>query len=303
MSRYSLLIAIAACVLLVSILLVLMTPTQATGFLAPRPFQNGAQFQRQVLNREFAQIPAQDNAHKCSSFIDYLGSYSRGEQIARSRSNVGFWEAAMLRGCFAVCVLLWFGGSACAQEQSTNEGTIPPIDSRNLPDNPIPVQPSRQDGPAPCPAGTGKPCALLGGRLYFPDPWHMTEHDKTWWQAARNPGLLVGFALNLASTVADAEGTQACLHAHTCIEGNPLFGKRPTRLRAYGTAVPISLAIYSYDAWLKKTGNGNFVFGALWAWTMAHTYLAVKGFDAAHRQPSTPQDASRQQKLGIAIRF
>jgi hypothetical protein len=31
----------------------------------------------------------------------------------------------------------------------------------------------------PCPAGDGRPCALLGGRLYFRDRSHMTEHDKT----------------------------------------------------------------------------------------------------------------------------
>lgn len=200
---------------------------------------------------------------------------------------------------FSVCL----SSLTTAQEQPSTARDTNQTPSRTLPDNPIPVQPSRQDGPAPCPAGTGKPCALLGGHLYFPDPWRMTEHDKTWWQAAKNPGLLVGFAFNLASTVADVEGTEACLGAHTCTEMNPLLGKRPTRLRAYGTTVPITLAIYSYDAWLKKTGNGNFVFGVLWVWTMAHTYFAVGGFDAARRQPTTPQNAMRRQKLGIAIRF
>ncbi len=51
---------------------------------------------------------------------------------------------------------------------------------RVLPDAPIPLLPTLQDGPLPCPAGVGRPCALLGGRLYFRDPVHMTEHDKSW---------------------------------------------------------------------------------------------------------------------------
>src|SRR5678809_116727 len=76
-----------------------------------------------------------------------------------------------------------------------------------LPDNPIPVLPSLQDGPAPCPGGNGKSCALLGGRAYFSDPFHMTEHDASLKRAIRNPAMLIAFGLNLASTVADAEGT------------------------------------------------------------------------------------------------
>src|SRR5437867_536839 len=53
----------------------------------------------------------------------------------------------------------------------------PQSPSRDLPDAPIPVLPRKQDGPQPCPAGDGMPCALLGGRLYFRDRSHMTEHD------------------------------------------------------------------------------------------------------------------------------
>jgi hypothetical protein len=74
---------------------------------------------------------------------------------------------------------------------------------RNLPDAPIPILPNRQDGPMPCPAGIGKPCALLGGRLYFSDPSHMTQHDKSWVAGLRNPMILAGVAVNTATFVWD----------------------------------------------------------------------------------------------------
>jgi len=155
--------------------------------------------------------------------------------------------------------------------------------SRILPDNPIPVLPNLQDGPAPCPFGEGKSCALLGGRAYFSDASHMTQHDATWWEATRNPMLVVGGLVNMASTVADIEGTQACLRAHTCKERNPLFGSNPRRARAYAISVPMGLAIYSLAARLKKNGDGNYAFGALWVVTAIHFYEGVSGFMQAHK--------------------
>jgi hypothetical protein len=175
--------------------------------------------------------------------------------------------------------------------------------SRILPDDPIPVLPSLQDGPAPCPSGIGKSCALLGGRLYFNDPMHMTEHDKTFWKAATNPGLLVGYSMNLAATVLDIEGTQACLHANTCREANPLFGPRPSRARAYGTAIPWNLGAYAADALLKKLGRGNLAFGVLWGQTMAHFYFGVSGFMAARTESSPRASLATRQKFAVAIRF
>src|SRR5260370_12012252 len=67
-------------------------------------------------------------------------------------------------------------------EQQSAEFNGPLIDptaiahKKELPDAPIPVLPNIQDGPLPCPAGEGRSCALLGGRLYFRDPVHFTEH-------------------------------------------------------------------------------------------------------------------------------
>jgi hypothetical protein len=166
--------------------------------------------------------------------------------------------------------------------------------NRILPDNPIPVLPSLQDGPAPCPFGDGRSCALLGGRAYFSDPIHMTEHDATWAKAAKNPAMLVGFALNLAATVADIEGTQSCLRAHTCREANPLFGSNPSRARSYGIGIPLDLVGYASFALVKKEGRGNLAFGLLWGSTVAHIYFASAAFSYAHVASTSTSSAKRQ---------
>jgi len=175
--------------------------------------------------------------------------------------------------------------------------------SRPLPDAPIPVLPNIQDGPFPSPAGVGKPCALLGGRRYFNDPSHMTEHDATWGEAMKNPMMVVGELLNLASTIADIEGTEACLRAHTCTEGNPLFGANPSRARAYGMGIPMWFAIYSISAWLKKNGDGNLAFGLLWGGTILHTYEAAHGFAIASKGSPAKANSSKGQSLAIVIKF
>jgi len=167
--------------------------------------------------------------------------------------------------------------------------------SRILPDNPIPVLPSLQDGPAPCPFGVGKSCALLGGRAFFSDPIHMTEHDETWVKAAKNPAMLVGFALNFAANVADIEGTQSCLRAHTCSEANPLFGSNPSRARSYATAIPLDLVAYAAFALVKKEGHGNLAFGLLWGSAAAHLYFASAAFSYAHVVAPTSANSAKHQ--------
>lgn len=167
------------------------------------------------------------------------------------------------------------------------------VPSRILPEEPIPVLPGLQDGPAPCPFGEGRSCALLGGRAYFSDPLHMTEHDATWAKAARSPGMLIGYAVNLAATVADIEGTQACLHRHSCTEGNPLLGSKPSRARSYGTAIPFDLVGYAAFAFVKKRGQGNIAFGLLWGSTASHIYFASGGFSYAHVAGATNASSTK----------
>ena len=155
--------------------------------------------------------------------------------------------------------------------------------SRTLPDGPIPVLPSLQDGPAPCPMGEGKSCALLGGRAYFSDPAHMTQHDLTWGKAARNPLLVVGGLVLMAATVADAQGTESCIRAGTCREVNPLFGSHPSRARVYGISVPLGLATYAIAAHLKQKGDGNYAIALMSVGAAVHFYEAASGFTEGHR--------------------
>jgi hypothetical protein len=131
----------------------------------------------------------------------------------------------------------------------------------------------------------------------------MTQHDQTWEQAARNPAMLVADAVNLAATVADIEGTQACLHAHNCREANPLYGSNPSRARAYGTAMPIAFVSYVIAARLKRNGDGNFAFAELWVATAVHFYFAVGGFASANKGPSSSESAANRQKFAIAMSF
>lgn len=119
----------------------------------------------------------------------------------------------------------------------------------------------------------------------------------------RNPMMVVGGLLNLGSLIADAEGTQACLHAHTCTEGNPLFGTNPSRAKAYGIGIPMEFAIYSMSALLKKRGDGNFAFGLLWGGTIVHVYEAAHGFAIASKGSPTKPNSSTSQSFGLVIKF
>lgn len=144
-----------------------------------------------------------------------------------------------------------------------------------LPDAPIPILPSRQDGPMPCPAGVGRPCALLGGRLYFSDPSHMTEHDKSWVAALRNPMILTGLLVNLGADVWDYRSTRACMANHTCREGNPLMGQ--SRAQQLSVGLSLDATFYFLAAKLKQRGSGNYAFFCLAANSTLHFYYAAHG--------------------------
>src|SRR5260370_4319940 len=130
---------------------------------------------------------------------------------------------------------------------------------RVLPDAPIPVLPNLQDGPLPCPAGVGRPCALLGGRLYFRDPVHMTEHDKSWADAMKNKGMLLGMAVNAAAAVWDYKTTRHCIDTHRGNEGNPLMGQS----QAQEVSVGIGLTALTYFIAGEMTKHGERQFAVL----------------------------------------
>jgi hypothetical protein len=126
-----------------------------------------------------------------------------------------------------------------------------------------------------CPEGAGKPCALIGGRRYYPDAWGLARHDRTWRQAMLTPGMLIGAGLLIASTVADVETTNSCITAHTCSEGNPLFGKNPSRALMYGVSMPINAGVIFFYAKEKRHGRGFPGFISMWCLTMLHTSVAA----------------------------
>jgi hypothetical protein len=149
---------------------------------------------------------------------------------------------------------------------------------RSLPDAPIPILPSSQDGPMPCPAGIGKPCALLGGRLYFSDPSHMTEHDKTWFHALTNPLMLGGLAVNLATAVWDYRASRACIDSHRCTEANPLMGQSSAQELSVG--IGLTATFYFLSAKLKQQGKGNWALFLLSGNAFAHSYEALRARSA-----------------------
>ena len=151
---------------------------------------------------------------------------------------------------------------------------------RVLPDAPIPVLPNLQDGPLPCPAGVGRPCALLGGRLYFRDPVHMTEHDKSWADAMKNKGMLLGMAVNAAAAVWDYKTTRHCIDTHRGSEGNPLMGQSQAQELSVG--IGLTALTYFMAGKLKKQGDGNYAFGALWGGTILHVFAGAHSWSVCH---------------------
>lgn len=144
---------------------------------------------------------------------------------------------------------------------------------QELPDAPIPILPQKQDGPMPCPGGVGAPCALLGGRLYFSDPSHMTQHDRTWFDALKNPMILGGIFVNEAALAWDYRTTRACIDRHRCKEGNPIMGQ--TRAQELGVGLSLNAFQIYNSARLKQHGKGNAAFFFLATGAIFHTLAAA----------------------------
>jgi hypothetical protein len=168
-----------------------------------------------------------------------------------------------------------------AQEMAATSNSpteTPVVDSK--PDAPAPHVEPKGDEPTPCPAGTGKPCALLGGRAYFPDLLKSTQHDRTWFDAMKHPAMLTVSGLLIATTILDVEGTDRCLRMHACKEVNPIMSKTVDRPRQYATAMGLNaLAIYGLGR-AKQKGRGNFGVMLFSALSAAHLYFGLSGLSA-----------------------
>jgi len=162
---------------------------------------------------------------------------------------------------------------APAEPQQKEERTV-------LPDAPIPVMPSRQDGPFPCPSGTAKPCPLLGGRVYFPDFAGLTQHDRTLGQSMKNRVLLAGLAANVGAFAWDYATTRACIDRHHGNEANPVLGQ--TQAQELGVGITLTAVNYLLAAKLKQRGQGNVAFFGLFGLATTHIYFAAHNRAVCH---------------------
>jgi hypothetical protein len=181
----------------------------------------------------------------------------------------------MSKGLVLIFVCLASAAAAAAQSTADmNEiGNIVFVHRTPLPESPKPKKTTDEGGA--CPAGEGNPCALLGGRPYFRDQWHITEHEKTWGEAFRTPGMLFSTSVLFAATVADIEGTQHCLVEETCRELNPVMGSK--RARQYGVAMPMDALLTWAAVREKQHGRGVTPFFMLWGLSAVHLYYGVNG--------------------------
>jgi hypothetical protein len=177
---------------------------------------------------------------------------------------------------------LLFAVPALAQSSDSNQPPPPPIHLQHRADVPDSPPPKSADDKHPaCPAGNGKPCAVLGGRLYISDSLALSRHSKSWSAAATSPAMLLSLGLLTGATVADIETTHACINAGTCREGNPLLGQ--SRPQAYAVAMSINAAAFWAAASEKRHGHGVAPFFLLWTATVMHSALAARNAALASR--------------------
>jgi len=142
-----------------------------------------------------------------------------------------------------------------------------------LPDGPNPKVTEREN--SMCPSGVGNSCALLGGWVYYPDKIGLTYHNKTWWEAMKNPGMIAMSLALTGATVLDIEGSQACIDKHTCREANPLM--RGSKAERYAVAMPINGFVIWWAAREKQHGRAIVPIAAMWVASVVHIYLGVGG--------------------------
>jgi len=142
-----------------------------------------------------------------------------------------------------------------------------------LPDSPDPKISEKEN--SMCPSGVGNSCALLGGWVYYPDLVGLTYHNKTWWEAMKNPGMIAASVVLTGATILDLEGSQACLDQHTCREVNPLM--RGPKAEKYAVAMPINAFVIWLAVREKQHGRAIVPIAAMWTASLVHMYFGVGG--------------------------
>lgn len=142
-----------------------------------------------------------------------------------------------------------------------------------LPDSPNPKIAEREN--SMCPSGVGNSCALLGGWVYYPDKIGLTYHNRTWWEAMKNPGMIAVALALTGATVLDIEGTQACIDKHRCREVNPLM--RGSKAEKYAVAMPINAFVIWMGVREKQHGRPTVPVAVMWIASVVHIYFGVGG--------------------------
>jgi hypothetical protein len=102
----------------------------------------------------------------------------------------------------------------------------------------------------------------------------MTEHDMTWFRALRNPMILIGLTVNLATNVWDYRATRACIANHRCKVGNPLLGQ--SRDQEISVGISLNAIVWFSAAKMKQEGRGNLALAILSAGAFSHAYEALR---------------------------
>jgi hypothetical protein len=148
---------------------------------------------------------------------------------------------------------------------------------KQLPDNPQPKAASTEN--TMCPAGVGNSCALLGGWVYYPDAIGLSNHNRTWWEAMKSPGMLGATIALVGTTILDIEGSQACIDKHTCRELNPLM--RGPKIQKYAVAMSADAFLVWLSVREKQHGRGIVALAVVSAVSFVHAYTGLSGFYAA----------------------
>jgi hypothetical protein len=86
-------------------------------------------------------------------------------------------------------------------------------------------------------------------------------------------------ALAVAATVVDLELSVRCIEAGKCVEGNPLFGKHPSRAKLYAINIPVSTLLLYMSYHYKKVAPRR----RLWMYfpVLASVVCSAAAFNAA----------------------
>ncbi len=110
----------------------------------------------------------------------------------------------------------------------------------------------------------------------YPDLLGIDKPVNSMGEAARTPAMLALGGLFFGSVVADIEGTQHCIHEHTCRESNPVLGQ--SRAQQYAVGIPIAATGFLCAMYLRRHQHGSAAVLLLWTATTIHAVEGINGF-------------------------